>query len=109
MNFDFSWFTTIQGLFITGGVILLIVALVILLVSNKKTKDETKKLKEKKSEENAASLPVMTNPDISAMPMPVNNGFEQANPVMMQGNASNVGGISMEQVGVSSTPEVVSP
>ena len=40
MSFDFSWFTTVPGLFITGGVILLIVALVILLISNKKTKKE---------------------------------------------------------------------
>ena len=37
-NFDLSWFTTIPGMFITGGVVLLIIALVILLITGKKTK-----------------------------------------------------------------------
>ena len=44
-NFDLSWFTTVPGMFITGGVVLLIIALIILLVTGKKSKKE-KKLQE---------------------------------------------------------------
>lgn len=41
MNFDFSWFLTIPGMLITGGVLLLIIALIILIVtSSKKKKDQ---------------------------------------------------------------------
>ena len=40
MSFDISWFGTLPGLFITGGVILLIVALVILIITGKKSKKE---------------------------------------------------------------------
>ena len=35
-NFDLSWFLTVPGMFITGGVLLLVVALIILLVTGKK-------------------------------------------------------------------------
>ena len=38
MNFDFTWFLSLPGMFITGGVVLLIIALIILLVTNKKSK-----------------------------------------------------------------------
>ena len=38
MKFDFTWFTSLPGMLITGGVVLLIVALIILLVTNKKSK-----------------------------------------------------------------------
>ena len=41
-NFDFTWFTTPSGLFITGGVILLLVALIILLVTGKNSRKEKK-------------------------------------------------------------------
>ena len=32
MSFDLSWFTTVPGLLITGGIILLIIAVVIMLI-----------------------------------------------------------------------------
>lgn len=41
MNFDFSWFTTVPGILITGGVLLLIIALIILIATTgKKNKEE---------------------------------------------------------------------
>ena len=43
MSFDLSWFTTISGMFITGGVILLIIALIILLITGRNSKKEKKK------------------------------------------------------------------
>ena len=45
MNFDFSWFLTIPGMLITGGVLLLIIALIVLIVSGKKDKKEKKLFK----------------------------------------------------------------
>ena len=42
MSFDLSWFTTIPGLFITGGIVLLIIAIIILIATGKKGKKETK-------------------------------------------------------------------
>ncbi len=52
MSFDFGWFLTLPGMFITGGVILLIIALIILIVTNKKAK------KEKNPMDNSAASPV---------------------------------------------------
>lgn len=52
MNFDLSWFTTIPGMFITGGVILLIIALISLIATGKKSKKEKKKMEEKEQMEN---------------------------------------------------------
>ena len=40
MNFDLKWFTTLPGLFITGGVLFLILALVLLIITGKKSKKE---------------------------------------------------------------------
>ena len=52
---DFSWFATIPGMLITGGVLLLIISLVMFIaMSNKKGK--TKSDASKKSEEGAKSM-----------------------------------------------------
>ena len=52
MSFQFDWFLTLPGMFITGGVLLLLVALIILIVTNKKSKKakETSVSKEKSKE-----------------------------------------------------------
>ena len=42
MSFDLSWFTTLPGLLITGGVALLIIALIVLVITGKKSKKEKK-------------------------------------------------------------------
>ena len=41
-GFDLSWFTTIPGLLITGGIVLLIIALIIFIVTGRKNKKEEK-------------------------------------------------------------------
>ena len=38
MSFDLSWFTSLSGMLLTGGVLLLVIALIMLLVSQKKAK-----------------------------------------------------------------------
>lgn len=58
MNFDLSWFLTIPGMLITGGVLLLLIALIIFIATNGKAK--------KKKEEIAEEAPLTTN-DMSAM------------------------------------------
>lgn len=55
MSFDLSWFKTIPGLLITGGVVLLIVALIIFIVTSKNNKKEKKKDKAVNSDNNVAA------------------------------------------------------
>lgn len=50
MKFDLSWFKTIPGLLITGGVVLLIIALIIFIVTSKNSKKEKKNAKEENKE-----------------------------------------------------------
>lgn len=64
MNFQFDWFLTLPGLFITGGVILLVIALIILLVTNRKSKKEKNPLEENtESSTNLATQNTM-NPNL---------------------------------------------
>jgi len=76
-NFDISWFTTVPGLFITGGVVLLIIALVILIVTGKKSK------KEKANGD--AGAQVQANPNMTATPGMPNDSMmattQNVNPV----------------------------
>ena len=88
MNFDFSWFTTIPGIFITAGVVLLIIALIILIVTGKKSKKQRKAMEEaNNSQQNdMAGFPAtMTPPDMSA----VNNQMAGVNQ-MSQGVSPDV-------------------
>ena len=70
MNFDLGWFTTVPGMFITGGVVLLIIALIILIVTGKKSKKEKK---EKEAADANVSMNANTAPDM-------NNGSVAVNP-----------------------------
>lgn len=67
MKFDFKWFTTLPGIFITVGVVLLIIALIILIVTGKKSK------KEKKNIEESGGALQSTPQDMSAQAAPVAN------------------------------------
>lgn len=79
MNFDLSWFTTIPGLFITGGVILLIIALVILIITGKKTKKE----KEAQSADSNMQGGVQPVPAMNAnVGVPTMNAPVTPNPMM---------------------------
>lgn len=65
MNFDFSWFLTVPGMFITGGVLLLIVALIILIVTSKKSK------KAKNIEGTDSTAVAQQSPTVAATPATV--------------------------------------
>lgn len=69
MNFDLGWFTTVPGMFITGGVVLLIIALIILIVTGKKSKKEKK---EKEAADANVSMNANTAPDMNNGPVDVN-------------------------------------
>ena len=82
-DFNMSWFTTVPGLLITGGVVLLIFALFLLIATGKKSKKEKKAQAEAEAlnqqiggmafpgQQVAADMvnvaqPVMTTPDVNA-------------------------------------------
>jgi len=71
MNFDFSWFLTIPGMLITGGVLLLIIALIIFIATSSK-KDKNKK-DNQNADVNAASQvgaqAMVDNSQVMAPPM----------------------------------------
>lgn len=86
-NFDLSWFTTIPGLFITGGVILLIIALVILIITGKKTKKE----KEAQSADSNMQGGVQPVPAMNAnVGVPTMNAPVTPNPMMGVNTAPTV-------------------
>ena len=111
MNFDLGWFTTVPGMFITGGVVLLIIALIILIVTGKKSKKEKK---EKEAADANASMNANTAPDMNNGPVAVNqqqpmvdtlntqsNGVDSmAQPVNMNGATP----ISPDAVAAAATP-----
>lgn len=120
MNFDLSWFTTIPGLFITGGVILLIIALVILIVTGRKTKKEKEALANDSqlNPNNIQAGGVAVNPAMSGVPgmsspgMPMTpavdaNVVAPVNPMPAIGDSANVNPMPMEMP--ISTPEVSVP
>ena len=57
MNFDFSWFTTVQGMLISCGVLLLFAALIVFIVSSIKKKKEKNPLDNSASQGNVAAMP----------------------------------------------------
>ena len=61
MDFDLSWFATVPGMFITGGVLLLIIALIILLITGKNSKKE--KMAKATVSENA-NVPTQQNQNV---------------------------------------------
>ena len=81
MNFDLGWFTTVPGMFITGGVVLLIIALIILIVTGKKSKKEKK---EKEAANANASMNANTAPDVNNGPVAVNQQQPMADVVNTQ-------------------------
>lgn len=84
--FSLSWFTTIPGLLITGGVLLLVIALVIFIVTSRKDK------KEKKNNE----------VDKNSVTVPVQNVSQAAAPVGVQP-------VAMPAVDMGGTPAPVQP
>ena len=120
-NLDFSWFTTMPGLLITGGVLLLTIALIMFIVSGKKSKKE----KAAKEAEQSGTQDVIATPattqvpvvDPNAMTVPVGN-IPMAPVDAQNGNTSdsNVGGpVPVDPMVVNSTvqnsamPEVATP
>lgn len=90
MNFDFSWFLTIPGMLITGGVLLLIIALIVLIVSGKKDK------KEKKMESESESLPVNQSANmanVTDVPVSVDNSMS-VQPIATIDPNNNMQGVS---------------
>ena len=78
MNFDFSWFTTIEGMLITGGVLLLLLALIILIVTTSKKKKEEAALTENVDNNinnQSVTSQVIDNQPLPVTPEPVNNGM----------------------------------
>ena len=98
MNFDLGWFTTVPGMFITGGVVLLIIALVILIVTGKKSKKE-KKAKEA-ADANANTAPTMTEPT------PVVTPVDASAAVQTSAVANNTNMISPEAVTMANASTV---
>ncbi|MBR4618846.1 MAG: hypothetical protein IKO49_06040 [Bacilli bacterium] len=78
MKFDPSWFKTIPGLLITGGVVLLIVALVIFIVTSKKNKKEKQPTKDENIAQNTNTTAEVENN--SAMTQDMNVAVQE--PVM---------------------------
>ena len=70
MDFDLSWFATVPGMFITGGVLLLIIALIILLITGKNSKKE--KMAKAAVSENA-NVPTQQNQNVVDQVSPVSN------------------------------------
>ena len=81
---DFSWFATIPGMLITGGVLLLIISLVMFIAMSNK-KDKTKSDASKKSEEEAKN---MVNEMEQGIAIPVDNTIGSNN-VIDPMNVSN--------------------
>ena len=122
MNFDLTWFTTVPGMFITGGVVLLIIALIILIVTGKKAKKE-KKAQEAQANQPAVDTPMMNNvnpgmqpqptampgadasvvqPNVAVQPVEVNPMPVGVNPMPVEVNPMPV----VEQAPVTPMPEV---
>lgn len=97
-SFDFSWFLTIPGMLITGGVLLLIIALIIFIATSGSNRKKEKKEKEETKIETKIEEPV-------AM---VSNGAEMVPAQEVQTPVSNV----IEPVSPTpsvSTPPIVEP
>ncbi len=76
---DLSWFTTIPGMLITGGVLLLIIALIIFIVTSGKKGDKNEKVAA--VQEQAQMNVAQTMPTATTMPE-VNIGVGTAQPTM---------------------------
>lgn len=99
-NFDLSWFTTIPGLFITGGVVLLVIALVILIITGRKTKKEKDEINSNNNQVNAGVQPNSNIDNNMAMPTMNMPGAPMTNPMVNPMMGQNV---------VSSPDPVVNP
>lgn len=79
MNFDFSWFLSIPGMLITGGVLLLIVAVIILIVTSRKSKKMQNPVQGDANATIQAAVPTATNVLTPVVPTPavspMNNGM----------------------------------
>lgn len=107
MNFDLSWFATIPGLFITGGVILLIVALVILIVTGKKTKKEKTEMENNGVQQAPGvaapiNMPGVVNPMIGNNVIPPVDPTLNVQPVMPVNTMPNVGQMPEQNMGTVS-------
>lgn len=106
LNFDFSFFTSIPGMLITGGVLLLIIALIIFIATSNKEKKTNKGVK-KAQELSAQEAIIATTPAVDANVTPaeamasaMSNTMASA-PVSMAEPAVFTNPIPMEQA----TPE----
>jgi len=96
---DFSWFATIPGMLITGGVLLLIISLVMFIAMSNK-KDKTKGKASKKSEEGAKNI---VNEMEQNMSVPVNNSPIDSNVVSPTAMAN---GLNVPDVSVNPANQV---
>ena len=107
MNFDLSWFTTIPGMFITGGVILLIIALIILIVTGRKSKKEKKAAQTKDAALQDANVGVQTA--VNAAPSPADSMAGIAQPVAIDSMAGMPQATPVEVAPVAPVSQEVVP
>lgn len=95
--FDFSWFLTVPGMLITGGILLLLVALIIFIVTSrgeKEPKEEKpkKEKKGKKADQPIASETVQSVPvDIPTVAPPIMNEAQNVEPVVVDSTTKEAG------------------
>ncbi len=95
MNFDFSWFLTIPGMLITGGVLLLIIALIIFIATSSKKGKGKNRNEEMNQVSQAGAQAILDSAQSVAMP-PMTDGAPMAVPEMAF-NDMQMGGVpSME-------------
>ena len=99
-DFNASWFTTVPGLLITGGVVLLLFALILLVATGKKSKKEKKAKKEaellnQQPYNNMAFPGQQVAPDMNAV---------QVQPVMTNDPNMNPGMTPVVNTGATMTP-----
>ncbi len=120
MNFDFSWFLTIPGMLITGGVLLLIIALIVLIVSGRK--DKKKKKNDSMGEslqadsQNAGmtsnvEVPVNVDNTMGVQPVPVvgTNPVQDMSSIPDISVNNNMPNMEMPQMPIESAPVVQQP
>ena len=69
--YDFSWFTTVPGMFITGGVVLLLIALIILVITGKKSKKGQQAVQAANEQPQVAAQPMAQPEPVAVAPVEV--------------------------------------
>ena len=79
--YDFSWFTTVPGMFITGGVVLLLIALIILVITGKKSKKGQQAVQEANEQPQVAAQPMVQPEPVAVAPVEVAPVMPEVAPV----------------------------